>query len=558
MKRVWREHFESLHNIGRNEEVTVNVCGFDGIRRNGYFGNEAISKEEVRGRVRKLKNGKAAGIDEITGEMIKNGGERVIDWIWKLCKKAFEEGVVPMDWRRAVIVPLYKGKGEKGNCRNYRGISLLSVVGKVYAGILVDRVRRVTEDMIGEEQCAFRSGRGCVDQIFTLKQMSEKMKEKNKKLFLGFMDLQQAYDRVDRNALWQVLMIYGVGGKLLNAIKSMYVDSEACVRINGMEGEWFKVNSGVRQGCVMSPWLFNLYMDGVIKELLMGMEMEGVKMKMNGAEWKVPCLLYADDLVLCGESEESLSRLVERFGRICKRRGLKVNVDKSKVMVIGKERTPCRILLDGEQLEQVSEFKYLGYMLDERGTDDAECNRKVVSGRKVSGAIKALVNEKGLSLDCARILHESMLSPVLLYGSESMVWDKSYRSKVQAVQMDNLRSVLGVRRIDKIRNEFIRSTCGVQKGINERINESMLRWFGHVERMDDSRMVKRMYKSECIGKRPPGRAKRRWIDSVEECLVEKNVSLVQARRLAHDRCEWRGFVRGRGCGPQGPGDEPYT
>ena len=123
--------------------------------------------------------------------------------------------------------------------------------------------------------------------------------------------------------------------------------------------------------------------------------------------------------------------------------------------------------------------------------------------------------------------------------------------------MDNLRSVLGVRRIDKIRNEFIRSTCGVEKGINERINESMLRWFGHVERMDDSRMVKRMYKSECIGKRPPGRAKRRWIDSVEECLVEKNVSLVQARRLAHDRCEWRGFVRGRGCGSQGPGDEPY-
>ena len=241
----------------------------------------------------------------------------------------------------------------------------------------------------------------------------------------------------------------------------------------------------------------------------------------------------------------------------CERRGLKENVNKSKVMVIGKERTPCRILLDGEQLEQVSEFKYLGYMLDERGTDDAECNRKVVSGRKVSGAIKALVNEKGLSLDCARILQESMLTPVLLYGSESMVWDKSYRSKVQAVQMDNLRSVLGVRRIDKIRNEFIRSTCGVQKGINERINESMLRWFGHVERMDDSRMVKRMYKSECIGKRPPGRAKRRWIDSVEECLVEKNVSLVQARRLAHDRCEWRGFVRGRGWGPQGPGDEPY-
>jgi hypothetical protein len=151
--------------------------------------------------------------------------------------KRFLEGIVPRDWRRAVIVPLYKGKGEKGNCRNYRGISLLSVVGKVYAGILVERVRRVTEGLIGEEQGAFRSGRGCVDQIFTLKQMIEKMREKKNKLYLGFMDLQQAYDRVNREALWQVLVIYGVGGRLLNGIKSMYDDSEACVRINGVNGD---------------------------------------------------------------------------------------------------------------------------------------------------------------------------------------------------------------------------------------------------------------------------------------------------------------------------------
>src|SRR5678815_774823 len=82
VRGVWEEHFENLHNIGSNEEVIVNVCGFDGARRNRYFGDEVISKEEVIGRVRKLKNGKSAGIDEITGEMIKNGGEMVIDWIW--------------------------------------------------------------------------------------------------------------------------------------------------------------------------------------------------------------------------------------------------------------------------------------------------------------------------------------------------------------------------------------------------------------------------------------------------------------------------------------------
>jgi len=261
-------------------------------------------------------------------------------------------------------------------------------------------------------------------------------------------------------------------------------------------------------------------------------------------------------LVLCGESEESLRGLVERFGRVCKRRGLKVNVDKSKVMVVSEDSPQCEVMLDDEQLEQVSEFKYLGYVLDEKGTDDAECSRKVVNGRKVAGAIKSLVNVKGLSLECARVLHEGMLLPVLLYGSETMVWNKKYRSKVQCVQMDNLRGVLGVRRIDKERNERIREWCGVKKGVNERINESMLRWFGHVERMNESRLVKRMYSGECVGNRPAGRPKRKWIESVNECLKERNVSLAEARIKVHDRREWRGFVWGHGCGPPGPGDEP--
>src|SRR5678815_529760 len=99
--------------------------------------------------------------------------------------------------------------------------------------------------------------------------------------------------------------------------------------------------------------------------------------------------------------------LVEGFGRVCKRRDLKVNVDKSKV--VSEDSPWCEVMLDGEQLEQMSEFKYLGYMLDEKGTEDAECSRKVVNGRKVAGAIKSLVNAKGLSLECARVLHEGML-----------------------------------------------------------------------------------------------------------------------------------------------------
>ena len=105
-RKIWKEYVEDLYNIDTQEEVAVNMCGFDGIRRGNYFGGEPVGRAEVEVRVDKLKNGKAAGKDEITGEMIKGGSGKVVDWIWRLCNMAFESGVVPKDWRSAVIIPL--------------------------------------------------------------------------------------------------------------------------------------------------------------------------------------------------------------------------------------------------------------------------------------------------------------------------------------------------------------------------------------------------------------------------------------------------------------------
>src|SRR5678816_4114129 len=174
-------------------------------------------------------------------------------------------------------------------------------------------------------------------------------------------------------------------------------------------------------------------------------------MEMSGG-----CPTYYKRMIwFCVANLKSLRELVERFGTVCKTRGLKVNVDKSKVMVVSEDTLQCEVMLDGEQLGQVSEFKYLGYMLDEKGTDDTESYEWY---RKVAGAIKSLVDVKGLSLECYRVLHEGMLLPVLMYSSETMVWNKRYRSKSQSAQMDNLRGVLGVKRIDKMRNEPVSYT----------------------------------------------------------------------------------------------------
>ena len=203
------------------------------IRSGNYFGGEPIGRAEVEMRVGKFKNGKAAVKDEITGEMIEGGGDRMVDWIWRLYM-ASEIGVVSEDWRSAVTVPLHKGKGERTECKNYRGISSLSVVRKIYTGILVNRVRRMTGDLIDDEQGALRAGSGCVDEIFTPEQIGEKAREKERRVYVGFIDLEKAYDTVNREALWQVLRMYEVGGKRLRGI-SIYIDSSTCVRVKGVK-----------------------------------------------------------------------------------------------------------------------------------------------------------------------------------------------------------------------------------------------------------------------------------------------------------------------------------
>jgi hypothetical protein len=137
----------------------------------------------------------------------------------------------------------------------------------VYGRVLIERVSEITEVQIRDEQCGFRKGRGGVDQVFALKCVCEKYLERQKEVFVAFMGLEKAYDRVDRMAMWEVLGMYGVGGKILGVIKNMYEESTVCVRIGRKLGRKFKVDVGLRQGCVMSPWLFNIFIDGMVREV---------------------------------------------------------------------------------------------------------------------------------------------------------------------------------------------------------------------------------------------------------------------------------------------------
>ena len=162
-----------------------------------------------------------------------------------------------------MIKPLYKGKGSRDCADNYRGITLLSCVGKLFTAVLNDRVTSFIESLglLGEEQAGFRSGYLTMDHIFSLHAIFDWYLKRRKRVYTAFVDYKKAFDLIDRSSLWLKLIDHGINGKLLRVFKDIYKKSKSCVSYNNSKSDFFKSNIGVKQGENLSPILFSLYLN---------------------------------------------------------------------------------------------------------------------------------------------------------------------------------------------------------------------------------------------------------------------------------------------------------
>ena len=168
--------------------------------------------------------------------------------------------------RDANIVTLYKNKGDRSDCNNYRGISLLSIVGKVFARVILKRLQNLASRVYPESQCGFRAGRSTVDMVFSLRQLQEKCQEQRMPLYIVFIDLTKAFDLVSRSGLLNLLRKIGCPPHLLAVIRSFHENTYSTVYFNGVTSESFPVSSGVKQGCVLAPTLFGIFFSCVDRE----------------------------------------------------------------------------------------------------------------------------------------------------------------------------------------------------------------------------------------------------------------------------------------------------
>ncbi|KAK3570312.1 hypothetical protein QTP86_017177 [Hemibagrus guttatus] len=259
VQRRWKEYFEELMNEENEREKRVE--GVNSVEQKV----DKIRKDEVRKALKRMKSGKAVGPDDIPVEVWKCLGEAAVEFLANLFNRVLESERMPEEWRRSVLVPIFKNKGDVQSCSNYRGIKLMSHTMKVWERVVEARLRKVVE--ICEQQYGFMPRKSTTDAIFALRILMEKYRDGQKELHCVFVDLEKAYDRVPREELWYCMRKSGVAEKYVRVVQDMYERSRTVVRCAVGQTEEFNVEVGLHQGSALSPFLFAIVMDQLSEEV---------------------------------------------------------------------------------------------------------------------------------------------------------------------------------------------------------------------------------------------------------------------------------------------------
>ena len=342
------------------------------------------SSAEVRKAIGHLKNGKAPGIDNIQAELLKadigfatTKVKEIVDIVWR-------DEKTPRKWRKGLIVKLPK-KGNLKECKNWRGIALLSVVSKVMGRNVIDRIRTGVESKLRKEQAGFRPGRGTTEQIFILRNIIEQSIEWQSSLYVNFIDFEKAFDSVHRDSLWLIIGSYGIPSKIVSMVKALYVDFEYAV-VDGQDTtEWFKIPTGVKQGFNLSGLLFLLVVDWVMRNKLQEGN-TGIRWKFNT---KLEDLDFADDIALLSSTRQHIQANTDKLTHEAERVGLKVNVDKCKLLRINSWSNDV-VEVNGRGIEDVDRFVYLGATVSKEGGGTEDIQSRVVKARGVFLRLKKI------------------------------------------------------------------------------------------------------------------------------------------------------------------------
>ena len=466
------QHFRDLSSAD-TPPVPPHDFGEDG---ENAFLNQFFSEDEIRSLRDDLRVGRKGGLDWVRNELLKCCPDEYIGLLTRFFNLVLSTGLVPEEWCIGSILPLYKGKGSRSNPDNYRGITLLSCIGKLFTAAINQRLQFFVErnGLLGEEQAGFRAGHSTLDHIFSLHLLIKLYQQRNKRIYAAFVDYKKAFDLVDRSLLWRKVLDLGVKGRILKVVVSMYEFAKSCVSVNGKYSDSFACNIGVRQGENLSPLLFAIFLkdfreflsdkfEGLISldEHVQGMEDNEEFVMLQ----RLFVLLYADDTILLAEDQQSLQRALNALHEYCERWKLTVNTVKTQVVVFSRGAVRLRPVFwyGRTQLKVVDHYIYLGVAFYNNGCFSRSIHQQVVLARGALNALLVKTNLLGLPVDLVLELYEQTVLPVLLYGSE--IWGFSNLKEVETFHTSALKRVIAVGKATRDEFVFGETGCTDLKGV---------------------------------------------------------------------------------------------
>ena len=518
----WEEYVTELFkddSRGEKPEITKKIEG------------PPILKEEIAAAMKKMKNRKSPGTDGIMIEMLNATEEFAIEKITKLANKIYNTGYIPEEMKKSVFVVLPKKPGTV-ECTEHRTISLMSQVTKIILRVLLNRARNKIKEVVSEVQYGFGSGKGTRNAIFVTRMISERAIEMQRDLFKCFVDYSKAFDCLQHEDLVEELDEIGLDTKDIRLIRNLYWDQKATVKIDNHLSKWIQICRGVRQGCVLSPDLFALYGENIMKALedLVGVKVGGVN---------INNLRYVDDAVIIAESEEQLQQLMNVVEEESAKKGLKINMKKTETMVVTKKKEvpKCTIKLGGEELKQVKRFKYLGSIITEDGRSTSDIIQRINIARSNFNALKIILTNKKISKKTRLNLICTYVWSSLLYGAESWTISKEMERRISAAELWFYRRMLKVSWTKHVSNEEILRRVGNPVRLMDVIRNRQLRFLGHVIRKDGVEKLALTGKIE--GKRDRGRQRLKYLDQFG---AKSNTEFIHS---AQEREDWRSMIRQR-------------
>ena len=420
--------------------------------------DRCFTVDDIAHGIKRLNSGKASGLDSINNEIIKAAAPTIAPMICSLFNKLFELEHFPVQWAVSLLTPLYKC-GETCDPNNYRGITLNSCLSKFFTLLLNDRLVQFCEQeqKIHFNQIGFRKGFRTADHVFTIKTLIEQAFSNKKSLYVCFIDFKKAYDTVWRDGLFYKLLNNGVSVKFTKLIKDMYSQLRCCVSLPNGISLPFASLIGLKQGCNLSPTLFNIFINDLVDKL------DPILCHspcLNGLY--VNCLLYADDVVIISESKEGLQQALDKVSEFCYAWHLKVNYTKTKCMEFtrAKRKQDVPFTIGDIHLTSCQSYCYLGTLFAQNGSlrlASEDLNEK--AKKAMFSIIKNLYKNKACDIPIMFSLFDKMILPIASYNSE--VWgvnllppnpnnnellsEKQLQKNIERLHLKYLKLVLGVK-----------------------------------------------------------------------------------------------------------------